>query len=98
MSQITLQCRLVVSESTRHHLWKLMADLNTPLINELLAQQLCFLTLVAAHPDAAVFGRIGALPAIRAWVYCCSGYRITSEQGGTLLNYSFEGLKSRQNF
>jgi hypothetical protein len=44
MSQITVQCRLVASVSTRHHLWKLMADLNTPLINELLAQ-------MAQHSD-----------------------------------------------
>lgn len=38
MSQITIQCRLVASESSRHQLWKLMAELNTPLINELLHQ------------------------------------------------------------
>ncbi|MEA5504003.1 type V CRISPR-associated protein Cas12k [Halotia wernerae UHCC 0503] len=44
MSQITIQCRLVASEPTRHQLWKLMAELNTPLINELLLQ-------VAQHPE-----------------------------------------------
>jgi hypothetical protein len=38
MSQITIQCRLVASESTRQQLWKLMAEKNTPLINELLLQ------------------------------------------------------------
>jgi len=38
MSQITIQCRLVASEPTRHQLWTLMAERNTPLINELLAQ------------------------------------------------------------
>lgn len=38
MSQITIQCRLVASESTRQYLWKLMDQLNTPLINELLKQ------------------------------------------------------------
>jgi IS605 OrfB family transposase len=38
MSQITIQCRLVASSSTRQQLWKLMASLNTPLINELLVQ------------------------------------------------------------
>ncbi|MBD2342514.1 hypothetical protein H6G64_37095 [Calothrix sp. FACHB-156] len=38
MSQITIQCRLVASESTRQQLWKLMAEKNTPLINELLTQ------------------------------------------------------------
>jgi transposase len=44
MSQITIQCRLVASEPTRHQLWKLMANLNTPLINELLVQ-------VAQNPE-----------------------------------------------
>ena len=44
MSQITIQCRLVASASTRQELWKLMASLNTPLINELLMQ-------VRQHPD-----------------------------------------------
>ncbi len=38
MSQITIQSRLIASESTRQKLWKLMAQLNTPLINELLQQ------------------------------------------------------------
>ena len=38
VSQITIQCRLVASESTRFHLWQLMAEKNTPLINELLTQ------------------------------------------------------------
>lgn len=36
MSQITIQCRLVASESTRQQLWELMAEKNTPLTNELL--------------------------------------------------------------
>lgn len=38
MSQVTIQCRLVASEPTRQQLWTLMAERNTPLINELLAQ------------------------------------------------------------
>ncbi|MEH1940789.1 MAG: hypothetical protein V7L01_11295 [Nostoc sp.] len=38
MNQITVQRRLVASASTRQHLWKLMAEQNTPLINELLEQ------------------------------------------------------------
>ncbi len=37
MSIITIQCRLVASESTRRQLWELMAGKNTPLVNELLA-------------------------------------------------------------
>ncbi|MEP0812370.1 type V CRISPR-associated protein Cas12k [Trichocoleus sp. ST-U2] len=44
MSTITIQCRLVASEPTRHQLWTLMAERNTPLINELLAQ-------ISQHPD-----------------------------------------------
>ena len=44
MSQITIQCQLVASENTRRHLWKLMAEKNTPLINELLRQ-------INNHPD-----------------------------------------------
>ena len=38
MSQITIQGRLVASEATRQHFWKLMAEKNTPLVNELLLQ------------------------------------------------------------
>ena len=38
MSVITIQCRVVASEATRHHLWQIMAHKNTPLINELLKQ------------------------------------------------------------
>jgi hypothetical protein len=56
MSQITVQCRLVAGVSTRHHLWKLMADLNTPLINELLAQ-------MVQHPDFETWRKKGKLPA-----------------------------------
>ena len=38
MSQITIQCRLVSPEPTRKLLWELMAEKNTPLINEILWQ------------------------------------------------------------
>ncbi len=56
MSQITIQCRLVASEPTRQYLWKLMADTNTPLINELLKQ-------VGQHPDFGTWRHKGKLPA-----------------------------------
>lgn len=56
MSQITIQCRLVAREATRQHLWKLMADANTPLINELLKQ-------VGQHPDFEAWRHKGKLPA-----------------------------------
>ncbi|WP_414513101.1 type V CRISPR-associated protein Cas12k [Nostoc sp. PCC 9305] len=55
MSQITIQCRLVASESSRHQLWKLMADLNTPLINELLHQ-------VNQHPEFETWRQKGKHP------------------------------------
>lgn len=56
MSQTTIQCRLVAKEPTRHQLWKLMAEANTPLINELLEQ-------VARHPDFKTWRQRGKLPA-----------------------------------
>ncbi|QOV23600.1 type V CRISPR-associated protein Cas12k [Anabaenopsis elenkinii] len=55
MSQITVQCHLVASESTRRQLWKLMAELNTPLINELLQQ-------LSKHPDFEKWRKNGNLP------------------------------------
>ncbi|MHC5675614.1 type V CRISPR-associated protein Cas12k [Nostoc sp.] len=55
MSQITIQCRLVASESSRHQLWKLMAELNTPLINELLHQ-------VNQHPEFETWRQKGKHP------------------------------------
>lgn len=55
MSQITIQCRLVASESSRHQLWKLMAELNTPLINELLRQ-------VNQHPEFESWRQKGKHP------------------------------------
>jgi hypothetical protein len=44
MSQITIQCRLIAKEPSRQALWRLMAELNTPLINDILNQ-------IANHPD-----------------------------------------------
>jgi hypothetical protein len=55
MSQITIQCRLVGSESSRQQLWKLMAELNTPLINELLRQ-------VSQHPEFETWRQKGKHP------------------------------------
>ena len=55
MSIITIQCRLVASESTRHQLWTLMAERNTPLINELLQQ-------VSQHPDFEQWRQKGKHP------------------------------------
>jgi hypothetical protein len=55
MSQITIQCRLVASVNTRQQLWKLMAEKNTPLINELLSQ-------VAQHPEFETWRQKGKQP------------------------------------
>ncbi|MEH2079225.1 MAG: type V CRISPR-associated protein Cas12k [Nostoc sp.] len=55
MSKITIQCRLVASESSRQQLWKLMAELNTPLINELLRQ-------VSQHPKFETWRQKGKHP------------------------------------
>jgi hypothetical protein len=35
---------------------------------------------------------VGALPAKRARMYCCSGYQITPEQGGTRFYSSFQRI------
>ena len=55
MSQITIQCRLVASETTRRYIWQLMAEKNTPLINELLWQ-------INNHPDFEEWQFEGKLP------------------------------------
>jgi hypothetical protein len=58
-------------------LWKVRVSLAVE-------KQSCFLTLVAAHPEAAVLKgqELGAPPVIRVRVYRSGGYWITSEQGG----------------
>lgn len=56
MSQITIQCRLIAKESSRQALWRLMAELNTPLINDILNQ-------IANHPDFETWREKGKLPA-----------------------------------
>ena len=55
MSPITIQCRLIAKESSRQKLWELMADKNTPLINELLK-------LVAEHSDFEAWRQKGKIP------------------------------------
>jgi len=56
MSLITIQCRLVAKEPIRQQLWTLMAERNTPLINELLAQ-------ISQHPDFDTWRQQGNLEA-----------------------------------
>ncbi|WP_066425713.1 type V CRISPR-associated protein Cas12k [Anabaena sp. 4-3] len=55
MSVITIQCRLVAEEDTLRTLWELMADKNTPLINEILAQ-------VGKHPEFETWLEKGKIP------------------------------------
>jgi len=56
MSIITIQCRLVADVATRQHLWQLMAELNTPLINEVLQR-------IQEHPDFETWQEKGKLKA-----------------------------------
>ena len=55
MSTVTIRCGLVTTEETRRQLWQLMAEKNTPLVNELLK-------LISQHPDFEVWRRRGTLP------------------------------------
>ncbi|MGF1576585.1 MAG: type V CRISPR-associated protein Cas12k [Cyanophyceae cyanobacterium] len=55
MSLITIQCRLVADEPTRHHLWELMAGVYTPFVNTLLMR-------LAVHPDSITWQQKGKLP------------------------------------
>ena len=55
MSEITIRCRLTAPEDIRHKLWLLMAEKNTPLINELFKQ-------LAKHPDLEIWKEKGKLP------------------------------------
>lgn len=55
MSIKTIHCRLLAPEPVRRHLWHLMAECNTPLVNELLKQ-------VSQHPDFETWQRRGTIP------------------------------------
>ena len=55
MTEITIQCRLTAPENIRYKLWVLMAEKNTPLINELFKQ-------LAEHPDLEIWTKRGKLP------------------------------------
>lgn len=55
MSIITIHCRLNAPEPIRRHLWHLMTERNTPLINKLLKQ-------VSQHPDFETWQRLGSVP------------------------------------
>lgn len=56
MSQITVQCQLVADGETRQYLWRLMADIYTPFINEMLAR-------IAQHQCFEEWSKAGRIPA-----------------------------------
>src|SRR4028118_1082079 len=56
MTIITIQCRLVAKEETRRHLWELMTQKNTLLVNELLQQ-------LQTHPNREDWLLEGKIPA-----------------------------------
>ncbi|MBD1809773.1 hypothetical protein H6F98_30630 [Microcoleus sp. FACHB-SPT15] len=56
MSVITIQCRLVAPEETLRHLWELMVEKNTLLVNELLQQ-------LRTHPNMEGWLQEGGIPA-----------------------------------
>lgn len=55
MSIVTIHCRLVASEPIRRHLWHLMTQSNTPLVNELTK-------LVSQHKDFKIWQLKGTIP------------------------------------
>jgi hypothetical protein len=55
MSLITIQCRLVADKASLRHLWRLMAEKNTPLINQLLEQ-------LGQHPNFETWLQKGEVP------------------------------------
>jgi hypothetical protein len=55
MGIITIQCRLTASEATRQHLWELMANLNTPLVTELMQ-------VIQHHEDFATWRQRQEIP------------------------------------
>lgn len=59
MSQKTVRCRLISTEENRKALWLLMAERNTPLINEALRQ-------LPSHSDFPKWRQKGKLPDIAA--------------------------------
>lgn len=99
MSQITIQCRLVASEPTRKLIWQLMAEKNTPLINEILWQ-------INNHPDFEQWQRNAKLPSSLVIDLCKSFQEdsLYSEQpsrfylsASTLVNYIYKSwLKLQQ--
>ena len=65
MSVITIQCRLVADDKTLRHLWELMAEKNTPLVNELLDR-------LGKHTDFEAWVQVGKVPKTTIKALCDS--------------------------
>ncbi len=65
MSVITIQCRLVAKESSLRYLWELMAQKNTPLVNELLQA-------IVQHSDFESWLQKGSIPQATIKALCDS--------------------------
>lgn len=65
MSIITIQCRLVADEETLRCLWELMAQKNTPLIQELLEQ-------LGKHPNFETWLQKSMVPQVEIKRLCDS--------------------------
>lgn len=65
MSVITIQCRLVAKESSLRYLWELMAQKNTPLVNEILEA-------IVQHSDFESWLQKGSIPQATIKALCDS--------------------------
>lgn len=74
MSFVTVQCRLVVSEPIRCQLWNLMANKNTPLVNELLKS-------VSQHNDFEAWQRSDKV-SVRTVRELCNPFKTASRFEG----------------
>ena len=92
MTIITIQCSLVAEEETRRHLWELMTQKNTPLINKLLEQ-------MGKRPDRERWIQKGELPKGLVKTLCNSlknDLRFSGQPGRwyssaiSLVDYSYE--------
>jgi len=98
MTIVTIQCRLVAEEETLRHLWELMTQKNTPLINEVLEQ-------VGNHPELEEWIQKGKLPTGLVKTLCNSlktDLRFSGQPGRfyssviTLVDYIYESWLALQ--
>ena len=96
MSIITIHCRLIASEIVRRHLWYLMAEKNTPLIN-------CLLKEVIQHSDFETWQRRGTISESAVKELCESLKETYPEQparfyasASLMVTYAYESWLSLQ--